>query len=69
MLTPRILHPEMLSGANERALFNLEAPAKTPNTNKDTSDFLDAYNTWLSTTYSRVTASPISTTTHAPLTW
>ena len=47
MLTPRILHPEMLSGANESALLNLEAPAKTPNTNKDTSDFLDAYNTWL----------------------
>lgn len=47
MLTPRILYPEMLSGANESAILNLEAPTKRPNTNKDTSDFLDAYNTWL----------------------
>lgn len=47
MLTPRILYPEMLSGANESALPNLDAPAKSATTNKGTSDFLDVYNTWL----------------------
>ena len=47
MLTPRILYPEMLSGANESALLNLDAPAKSATTNKGTSDFLDVYNTWL----------------------
>ena len=47
MLTPRILHPDMLKSVNESALLTLDAPTKNHNTNKDTSDFLTAYNTWL----------------------
>lgn len=47
MLTARILHPEMLNSVNESALLTLEAPTKSPNRNKDSNIFLDAYNTWL----------------------
>lgn len=47
MLTPRILHPDMLKSVNESALLTLEAPAKNHNTNKDSNDFLATYNTWL----------------------
>lgn len=45
MLTPRILHPDMLKSVNESALLTLEASAKNHNTNKDSSDFLATYNT------------------------
>lgn len=47
MLTPRVLHPDMLKSVNESALLTLDAPTKNHNANKDSSDFLTAYNTWL----------------------
>ena len=47
MLTPRILHPDMLKSVNESALLTLETPTKNHNTNKDSNDFLATYNTWL----------------------
>ena len=47
MLTPRVLHPDMLKSVNESALLTLETLTKNHNVNKDTSDFLAAYNTWL----------------------
>lgn len=47
MLTPRVLHPDMLKSVNESALLTLEAPTKNHNTNKESSDFLAAYNSWL----------------------
>lgn len=47
MLTARVLHSDMLKSVNESALLALEAPTKNNNVNKDSSDFLAAYNTWL----------------------
>lgn len=47
MLTPRALHPDMLKSVNESALLTLETLTKNNNVNKDSSDFLAAYNTWL----------------------
>ena len=47
MLTPRVLHPDMLKSVNESALLTLETLTKNNNVNKDSSDFLAAYNTWL----------------------
>lgn len=47
MLTARVLHPDMLKSVNESALLTLETLTKNNNVNKDSSDFLAAYNTWL----------------------